>query len=150
MTKFPGNQDPQFPSFFQPWSRLEKLSFFPGTQSKFSPISMYFCILEVKFSSKCQHFLGTRFLSSLFFPGKLENCDKIMHLRFSFDACPMHSRIRDRVLALDASNLGARALYCHNSGGGGALVFQAGYHLDIILVKGLSKLVPIVTQSITD
>ena len=21
----------------------------------------------------------------------LENCDKIMHLRFNFDACPMHS-----------------------------------------------------------
>ena len=37
----------------------------------------------------------------------LENCDKIMHLRFNFDACPMHP-------AFGFVHL-TRALFCHNS-----------------------------------
>ena len=43
----------------------------------------------------------------------LENCDKIMHLRFNFDACPMHSPFG--FLHLTHQNLSARALFCHNS-----------------------------------
>ena len=48
---------------------------FPGTNESFPPclislhFFMYFFILEVKIPSKCQNYLGTRFLSSLFFPG---------------------------------------------------------------------------------
>ena len=37
----------------------------------------------------------------------LEKCDKIMHLRFNFDACPMHSPFSFVHLV--------RALFCHNS-----------------------------------
>ena len=33
----------------------------------------------------------------------LENCDKIIHFRFNFNACPMHQ------------DLSAHALFCHNS-----------------------------------
>ena len=43
----------------------------------------------------------------------LENCDKIMHLRFSFDACTMLSFFR--FMHLTHQNLSAHALFCHNS-----------------------------------
>ena len=43
----------------------------------------------------------------------LENCDKIMHLRFNFDACPMHSPFG--FVHLTHQDLSARALFCHNS-----------------------------------
>ena len=43
----------------------------------------------------------------------LENRDKIMHLRFNFDACPMHSPFR--FVHLTHQNLSVRALFCHNS-----------------------------------
>ena len=43
----------------------------------------------------------------------LENCDKLMHLRFNFDACPMHSPFG--FVHLMHQNLSARALFCHNS-----------------------------------
>ena len=43
----------------------------------------------------------------------LENCDIIMHLRFNFDACPMHSPFG--FVHLTHQNLSAHALFCHNS-----------------------------------
>ena len=43
----------------------------------------------------------------------LENLDKIMHLRFNFDACPMHSP--SGFVHLTHQNLSARALFCLNS-----------------------------------
>ena len=43
----------------------------------------------------------------------LENLDKIMHLRFNFDACPMHSPFG--FVHLKHQNLSARALFCLNS-----------------------------------
>ena len=43
----------------------------------------------------------------------LENCDKIIHLRFNFDACPMHSPFG--FVHLTHQNLSAHALFCHNS-----------------------------------
>ena len=43
----------------------------------------------------------------------LENCDKIMHLRFNFDACPMHSPFG--FMHLTHQNLSASALFCNNS-----------------------------------
>ena len=43
----------------------------------------------------------------------LENFDKIMHLRFNFDACPMHSP--SGFVHLTHQNLSARALFCLNS-----------------------------------
>ena len=43
----------------------------------------------------------------------LENLDKIMHLHFSFDACPMHSPFG--FVHLTHQNLSARALFCLNS-----------------------------------
>ena len=43
----------------------------------------------------------------------LENCDKIMHLRFNFDACPVHSPFG--FVHLAHQNLGVCALFCHNS-----------------------------------
>ena len=43
----------------------------------------------------------------------LENLDKIMHLRFNFDACPMHSPFG--FVHLTHQNLSARALFCLNS-----------------------------------
>ena len=43
----------------------------------------------------------------------LENLDKIMHLRFNFDACPMHSP--SGFVYLTHQNLSARALFCLNS-----------------------------------
>ena len=43
----------------------------------------------------------------------LENFDKIMHLRFKFHACPVHSPFR--FVHLTHQNLSARALFCHNS-----------------------------------
>ena len=43
----------------------------------------------------------------------LENSDKIMHLRFNFDACPMHSPFG--FMHLTHQNLSARALFCLNS-----------------------------------
>ena len=43
----------------------------------------------------------------------LENCDKIMHLRFNFDACPVHSPFG--FVHLTKQNLSVRALFCHNS-----------------------------------
>ena len=43
----------------------------------------------------------------------LENLDKIMHLRFNFDACPMHSPFG--FVHLRHQNLSARALFCLNS-----------------------------------
>ena len=43
----------------------------------------------------------------------LENLDKIMHLRFNFDACPMHSPFE--FVHLTHQNLSARALFCLNS-----------------------------------
>ena len=43
----------------------------------------------------------------------LESCDKIMHLRFNVDACPMHSPFG--FVHLTHQNLSARALFCHNS-----------------------------------
>ena len=42
-----------------------------------------------------------------------KNCDKIMHLRFNFDACPVHSPFG--FVHLTHQNLSARALFCHNS-----------------------------------
>ena len=46
----------------------------------------------------------------------LENCDKIMHLRFNFDACPMHSPMHSPFgfMHLTNQNLNAHALFCHN------------------------------------
>ena len=41
------------------------------------------------------------------------NCDKIMQLRFNFDACPMHSPFA--FVHLMHQNLCAHALFCHNS-----------------------------------
>ena len=43
----------------------------------------------------------------------LENLDKIMHLRFNLDACPMHSP--SGFVHLTHQNLSARALFCLNS-----------------------------------
>ena len=43
----------------------------------------------------------------------LENLDKIMHLRFNLDACPMHSPFG--FVHLTHQNLSARALFCLNS-----------------------------------
>ena len=43
----------------------------------------------------------------------LENCDRIMHLRFNIDACPKHSPFR--FMHLTHQNLSAHALFCHNS-----------------------------------
>ena len=43
----------------------------------------------------------------------LENCDKLMHMRFNFDACPMHSPFG--FVHLTHQNLSARALFCHSS-----------------------------------
>ena len=43
----------------------------------------------------------------------LENLDKIMQLRFNFDACPMHSPFG--FVHLTHQNLRARALFCLNS-----------------------------------
>ena len=43
----------------------------------------------------------------------LKNCDKIMHLRFNFDACPMHSPFG--FMQLTHQNLSAHALFDHNS-----------------------------------
>ena len=43
----------------------------------------------------------------------LENLDKIMHLRFNFDACPMHSPFG--FVHLTHQNLSARALFRLNS-----------------------------------
>ena len=43
----------------------------------------------------------------------LENLDKIMHLRFNFDAYPMHSPFG--FVHLTHQNLSARALFCLNS-----------------------------------
>ena len=43
----------------------------------------------------------------------LDNCDKIMHLPFNFDACPMHSPFR--FVHLMHQNLSARALFYHDS-----------------------------------
>ena len=43
----------------------------------------------------------------------LENLDKIMHLCFNFDACPMHSSFG--FVHLTHQNLSARALFCLNS-----------------------------------
>ena len=41
----------------------------------------------------------------------LENCDKIMHLRFNFDACPVH--LPFGFVHLMHQNLSAQ--FCHNS-----------------------------------
>ena len=43
----------------------------------------------------------------------LENCDKIMHFRFNFVACLMHSPFG--FVHLMHQNLSVRALFCHNS-----------------------------------
>ena len=43
----------------------------------------------------------------------LENLDKITHLHFSFDACPMHSPFG--FVHMTHQNLSARALFCLNS-----------------------------------
>ena len=43
----------------------------------------------------------------------LENCEEIMHLRFNFDDCPMHSPFE--FVHLTPQNLSARALFCHNA-----------------------------------
>ena len=43
----------------------------------------------------------------------LENLHKIIHLRFNFDACPMHSPFG--FVHLTHQNLSARALLCLNS-----------------------------------
>ena len=43
----------------------------------------------------------------------IENLDKIMHLRFNFDACPMHSPFG--FVHLMHQNLSARAFFCLNS-----------------------------------
>ena len=43
----------------------------------------------------------------------LENCDKIMHLRFNFDACPVHSSFG--FVLLMHQNLSACAFFGHNS-----------------------------------
>ena len=43
----------------------------------------------------------------------LENLDKIMYLRFNFDACPMHSP--SGFVQLMHQNLSAHALFCLNS-----------------------------------
>ena len=42
----------------------------------------------------------------------LENCDKIMHLRFNFDTCPMHSPFG--FVHLTHQSLSGFALFCHN------------------------------------
>ena len=43
----------------------------------------------------------------------LKNCDKIMHFRFNFDACLMHSPFV--VVHLTHQNLSGHVLFCHNS-----------------------------------
>ena len=43
----------------------------------------------------------------------LKNCDKIMHLRFNFDACPIHSSFG--FVHLTHENHSDRASFCHNS-----------------------------------
>ena len=43
----------------------------------------------------------------------LENCDKIMHLHFNFDACPMHSPFG--FVHMTHQILSVHALLCHNS-----------------------------------
>ena len=43
----------------------------------------------------------------------LENCDKIMHLHFNFDAWPMHSPFG--FVHLTHQNLSVHALFCHNA-----------------------------------
>ena len=43
----------------------------------------------------------------------LENCDKITHFRFNFDACPMHSPFGS--VHFTHQNRSTRALFCHNS-----------------------------------
>ena len=59
-------------------SMAGKMPIFPGTNKSFPPVLLnfppflyVFLILEVKIPSKCQNFPGTRFLSSLFFPGMI-------------------------------------------------------------------------------
>ena len=42
----------------------------------------------------------------------LENSDKIMHLRFHFDACPM--QLPFGLVHLTHQNLSAHALFCHD------------------------------------
>ena len=43
----------------------------------------------------------------------LENLDKIMHLRFNFDVCPMHSPFG--FVHLTHQNFSTSALFCLNS-----------------------------------
>ena len=43
----------------------------------------------------------------------LKNCDQIIHLRFNFDACPMHSPFG--FVHLTHQNFSTHALFCHNS-----------------------------------
>ena len=43
----------------------------------------------------------------------LEHCDKIMHLWFNFNACPIHSSFG--FVHLTHQNISARALFCHNT-----------------------------------
>ena len=43
----------------------------------------------------------------------LENCDKIMHFYFNFDACPMHSVFG--FVHLTHQNLSMCVIFCHNS-----------------------------------
>ena len=43
----------------------------------------------------------------------LENCDKIMHICFNFDAFPVHSPFGS--VHLTHQNLSTHTLFCHNS-----------------------------------
>ena len=45
----------------------------------------------------------------------LENCVKIMHYRFNFDACLMHSPFGFGFVQLTHQNLSVHALFCHIS-----------------------------------
>ena len=60
----------------------------------------------------------------------LENLDKIMHLRFNFDACPVHSPLG--FVHLTHQNLSARALFCVNS--------LAKVNMQILMYKYSSRL----------
>ena len=61
----------------------------------------------------------------------LENCDKIMHFRSNFDACPMHSLFG--FMHLTHQNLSARALFCYNLlAKFNTQVFKYNYYSDTI------------------
>ena len=74
----------------------------------------------------------------------LENLDKIMHLRFNFDACPMHSPFG--FVHLTHQNLSGRALFCLNS------LAKVNTHLLIyilLLLKSANWIEQIMKQALT-